>query len=58
MQAMENFFYVPRYRAATLNQPVKYKYGGVLVRTLPYSTLPHPTLPSCSASRCMRSGLL
>jgi hypothetical protein len=32
MQAMDNFFYVPRYRGATLVQPIKYKYGGVLVR--------------------------
>ncbi len=31
-QAMDNFFYVPRYRGATLVQPIKYKYGGVLVR--------------------------
>ena len=42
MQAMENFFYVPRYRGHTLNHPIKYKYGGVLVQAPP-----NPNGPQC-----------
>lgn len=39
-QAMENFFYVPRYRGHTLNHPIKYKYGGVLVPAPPDPSRP------------------
>ncbi|KAK9837101.1 hypothetical protein WJX81_002759 [Elliptochloris bilobata] len=37
-KAMQNFFYVPRYRGATLNQEVKYKYGGVLIKAWPLAS--------------------